>query len=77
MLCSDTGFHHMAVISSDREVAPNASIICYQLIYREKNVNLFSNQHTVWKNTVKHYHAQKFSVKPQLQNYAKSTFTNA
>ena len=45
MLCSDTGFHHVAVISRDREVAPHASIICYQLIYREEIVNLFSNQH--------------------------------
>ena len=39
--------------------------------------NFHSVHVTVWKNTVKHYHAQKFSVKPQLQNYAKSTFTNA
>ena len=31
----------------------------------------------MWKSTLKHYHAQKFSVKPQQQNYAKSTFTNA
>ena len=45
MLCSDTGFHHVAVISRDREVAARASIICYQLIFREKIVNLFSNQH--------------------------------